>query len=315
VWQPLSSKITDHISEQNQLLLIISPFIKVDALKSLLENTKYASDLKVVVRWRPEDIISQVSDLEIYPLLCREKIPLYFNHRIHLKLYLLGANEAFHTSGNLTSKGLGLCEGCNIEVGAFVPITNHDWVKLYEIIESSRIVNDDVFEAYVKYYHDNKKLMQDAPKLILPQDFGKEFSLSSLPASQNPKELWEYYSSGNKDSYGAEFTRKYVHDLIAFQMPEGLGKEDFFINLEKRIKQSRFIQSIVGLIQEKKSCRFGEVNSWIHAHCSDVPLPYRWEIKANTNTLYDWLSFFYKEITWDRPNYSQVIYWKQKTNG
>jgi hypothetical protein len=52
------------------------------------------------------------------------------------------------------------------------------------------------------------------------------------------------------------------------------------------------------------------VNDWIYQHCSDVPLPYKWEMKRNTNFLYNWLSYFYDEITWDIPgSHSQVIYW------
>lgn len=46
-----------------------------------------------------------------------------------------------------------------------------------------------------------------------------------------------------------------------------------------------------------------------HLLKEDVPLPYRWEIKDNTRIFYNWLAHFFDEITWDRPNYSQVIYW------
>ena len=42
------------------------------------------------------------------------------------------------------------------------------------------------------------------------------------------------------------------------------------------------------------------------------PSPYRWEIKANTRILYDWLEYFFMEIRWDRPRHSQVIYWQQR---
>lgn len=68
---------------------------------------------------------------------------------------------------------------------------------------------------------------------------------------------------------------------------------------------------LVEFIKEQKSARFGAVNDWIHSKCSDVPLPYRWEIKENTNILYNWLDYFFDEIRWDVPGVrSQVIYWE-----
>jgi hypothetical protein len=71
------------------------------------------------------------------------------------------------------------------------------------------------------------------------------------------------------------------------------------------------VTDFVELLKVERSLRFGAVNDWIHKKCEDVPLPYRWEIKDNTRIFYDWLAHYFPNITWDRPNYSQVIYWNK----
>ena len=66
------------------------------------------------------------------------------------------------------------------------------------------------------------------------------------------------------------------------------------------------------LIKNERSARFGQVNEWITELCSDKPTPYRWELKSSTNKLYDWLDYFFDEISWDVPGrHSQVIYWDE----
>ena len=72
-----------------------------------------------------------------------------------------------------------------------------------------------------------------------------------------------------------------------------------------------FVSAFVAHLKSERSLHFGAVNAWIHQQCEDVPLPYRWEIKDNTRIFYNWLAHFFDEITWDRPNYSQVIYWNR----
>ena len=73
-----------------------------------------------------------------------------------------------------------------------------------------------------------------------------------------------------------------------------------------------FVVELVQLLKEEGSLSFGQVNDWIHSKCDDVPLPYRWDLKKNTHILYDWLSTFASEISWDRPRHSQILRWKAK---
>jgi hypothetical protein len=103
-----------------------------------------------------------------------------------------------------------------------------------------------------------------------------------------------------------------MHDLVTFHIPPDLSRIDFDKSLGQAFCKTPFVIDFIELLRSERSLRFGAVNNWLHEKCEDVPLPYRWEIKENTRIFYDWLACFFPEISWDRPNYSQVIYWKPK---
>ena len=104
-WTPLFEHIPD-VGES--CILLISPFIQRRAIERLIENIEESDSLQVVTRWNPSDVVSGVSDLEVYPYLDDLGIPLYINSRIHLKLTIFENDKAFHSSANVTHRGLGI---------------------------------------------------------------------------------------------------------------------------------------------------------------------------------------------------------------
>jgi hypothetical protein len=92
-----------------------------------------------------------------------------------------------------------------------------------------------------------------------------------------------------------------------------LTKEQFFKQIGNAFRAHPFVKAVVRLLQEKGTLHFGAVNAWITSNCSDRPTPSRWEIKPATNRLYEWLSHFYDEISWCRPNHSQILIWQNRT--
>src|SRR5262249_54640128 len=108
VWSPTHEYLADRIRQEKQLRILIAPFIKLEALKQLVSICKDTSELQVIVRWKAKDLLTAASDLAIYPFLRDRGIPLYTHSEIHLKLFLFTDALAFHTSGNITEKGLGI---------------------------------------------------------------------------------------------------------------------------------------------------------------------------------------------------------------
>ena len=309
IWSPILPNLSQSLKNGESLCAIIAPFMKVDALRELLE-LPITKELAVIARWHPEEILRGVSDLEVYPLLQNRGIPLYIHDSIHLKLFLFDSDRAFCSSANVTSMGLGLRDPGNLEAGALVPLQLEDFLALKRLRDASRLVTDEIYEAYKACIAEAEQTEVTLPHLTLPEEAEQKFLLSMLPATESPEKLWELYSGIENVMLSKEDRHRLVHDLCAYNLPMGLARDELDQRLGEGFRINPFIQAVVALIKQEGSIRFGGVNDFIHRTCRDVPLPYRWEIKSTTSYLYNWLAHYYTEITWDRPSYSQVAYWR-----
>ncbi len=309
-WSPIFHVLEKQIRTGDDLILLVVPFAKVNALRRLYEVHKNKVKFRVICRWHPEDIVSGASDINIFSYLREIESELYLNPDIHLKLYVFNSNIAFNTSGNITLHGLGYSEKPNIEVGNFVTLTEFDWEKIYRIIDTSHLVDDHLYSKYKAFLDQQPKTKPpEYPSGLLP--IVKKYTISSLPASENLVKLSNYYFNPAMAGLNPEEVRRALHDLVIFNIPQGLNEIEFWQHLEKNFRNSPFVKDFVELLKQKQSLHFGAVNDWIHKKCEDVPLLYRWEIKKNTHIFYDWLAHFIPEIKWDRPHYSQIIRWKE----
>jgi hypothetical protein len=310
VWSPIFKVLEERIQSNDNIIFILAPFAKLAALQKLKWLNLKKVKIKVVCRWRPEDIVAGASDLEIYHYLKQSDCELYINSKIHLKLYVFASNTAFNTSGNMTLAGLGYSDSANIEVGNMVSLNTFDWAKIYDVISSSRLVTDDIYQRFKEYSAQHPPVSRPLPPIeLLPA--AKTYTISSLPATESPKKLTDLYFNHGQRKASLEDIRRAAHDLAIFGISPGLSSSEFDKLLGDAFSRTPFVIDFLTYLKKAGSLRFGAVNDWIHSKCEDVPLPYRWEISENTRIFYDWLVHYYQDISWDRPNHSQVIYWKK----
>jgi hypothetical protein len=304
-WTPVFDSI---ISIGGQCNLLIAPFIQTDALRALLKHFDN-SKLQVVSSWTASSLASGVSDPDVYAVLKEMDVPLYINADIHLKLFIFEDDVAFHTSANITAKGLGLGSNSNIEIGCKLSLALNDWLRINDLLETSHRVTDVMYAKAKCYVDENKNRVPPLPPLVLPSSAGPHpFSRQSLPQCDSPSELWEFYRTGLaiKDSRSA-----CMHDLWLYKITNSnLSRDQFFQQLGDNFRSHPFVQSLLCLLKDRGVLRFGAVNAWITSNCSDRPTPSRWEVKPATKRLYDWLTFFVSQISWSQPNHTQVISWK-----
>lgn len=312
VWSPTVDFVRQAIADEKRLRLIVAPFIKLGALKELIEACEDISELEVVVRWQAGDLVAGVSDVEIYPYLKELGVPLFRHTSIHLKLLVFNQLLAFHSSGNVTMKGLGLVPNGNIEIGCSVTLGPADWRNLFRLLGNSQKVDDAMYEQAKAYALTNTQDHEPLPPMNLQPADMKEFSKNALPTSENPAALFDFYSKQPDGEADIEESVQFIHDIVTYEVPDGLDKSEFFSELELKFKTHPFISKLVEHIRSNGSLSFGAVNAWITDNCSDTPRPYRRDLKTTTRHLYDWLSYFFDEVTWDTPNYSMVIYWNKE---
>jgi len=312
VWGPIHRALDERARSGDRLNWVVAPFVTVAALERLFDSAPPAAGFKLVCRWRPGDLVAGVSDLAVFHFLRERGCQLYVNQQIHMKLYVFESNIALSTSGNLTLRGLGYLDPsqANIEVGSTVELNATDWVNLHRVIAGSRVVTQEIYDRFEAFLNAQPPppSAPEVPDLLGP---AKKYTLTSLPATDSPEELAKFYFDPASFQHSTETARRAFHDLATFEIPPRLSREEFETVLGDSFRRNPFVVDFLALLREQKSLHFGAVNAWIHQKCEDVPLPYKWEIKSSTHSFYNWLAQYVAEVTWDRPNYSQVIYWNR----
>jgi hypothetical protein len=123
---PWDESLYNLIKNSKNKLLIISPYIKANAINFMLEsyngNTK---SVRVLTRFSISDICDGASDLDAYKMLIKQDIPVRCVTNLHAKVYL-SENEVIITSSNMTMTGLL----SNLEFG--VKLTNKKLISEIE---------------------------------------------------------------------------------------------------------------------------------------------------------------------------------------
>ncbi len=102
--QGWEKELTDALAVDSSHVRIVSPFIKVSAIKPLLDQKP--SKIQVITRFNLADFAKRVSDVDVLSKLCESKADVRGIRHLHAKLYVFGSTRAIITSSNLTQGGL-----------------------------------------------------------------------------------------------------------------------------------------------------------------------------------------------------------------
>ncbi len=207
----LFEKATDGVT-------IIAPFIKVDALRSLLKVIPSHAHIRCVTRWFPQEVAAGVSDPEIFEELEeRGNSNLSLVDRLHAKLFIVG-ERCLAGSANVTLAGLG--EGVdrnNIEV--LVETTTADpgiSATLNEISQAER--------PATTLLADNVRRLADS----ITGETTSEIDRNALwfPRSRRPEEAHRFYTQPPKKHVRA-VDRILLADLARCNVSPGLEEQEF----------------------------------------------------------------------------------------
>jgi len=307
VWNPAIEKINELVMNGNSINGCISAFATAEAVE-LLAKSFCPEHCFFITRWRVPELAAGVSDIEVYPLLRDLNIPLYISFKLHSKLYRFTNGKVLCGSCNATANGLGLNDDPNIETACVVASLDiEDEIELKKLRDSSLRVTDDIYEEFMNAIEDCPSAPPySTDELEFYQRYldSKQFLLSDLPATNKPESL---ISSILHSDGVSKLTPSVMADCVNFRINPDCTKE-FEEELALNFCNSSFVNSIVAEIRSQESMSFGAVTSFVHDRCRDVPLPYRSDVKKRVNTLYNWLCYFFEDLTWDVPGArSQVI--------
>jgi hypothetical protein len=305
-WQPTVASLTSLAKQNGACPLIITPFCKSKTLEDMISTCSIADSLSVVVRLTAREVAQGSTDLEIFDLLQAKGYKLYAHPSIHLKLYLFGPNTGFLTSANLTQRGLGEQANRNVEIGTTVEVDSQDWIQIIQLLEGSRLVTAELIEVLKEHETSPEELEK-----ILHDFFDSSgLSMLDLPSSQTPESFLAALKA--PDSLCEDELQRYHCDYATYRGDLIASNEDPFLKIQSAFLVKPFIQAFIEHLQSKGSMRFGEVTHWIHNNISERPLPYRSEIKETVSNVYNWLTLFHDQVSWDVPGQrSQVIKWTE----
>ena len=199
--------------------IIVAPFIKIDALKSLLEAVPTHVPLRCVTRWLPREIAAGVSDPEVLVVLQeRGNAILSLVDRLHAKLYI--ANDRCLTgSANVTLAGFGESPTTgNIEVLVETTTGNEDVEATLENIKREEIIATQAMATAVRRLADSI-----ASSALSPDTVHRE---TWYPVSRHPEKAFRMYASPPEGFIKAA-DHTLLSDIANCNLLPGLGASQF----------------------------------------------------------------------------------------
>ena len=287
---PLFDVIKEYIAAatNDDIIYIFTPYIKTSVLNEILSST--SAQIIIITSWNTNDLLSNSSELELYPFCIKKNITLYINNNIHLKFYSNGFQDGILSTGNISKRGL-MYDG-NYECATYIDkIENNNRMFFQNIISKSILVNDSIYYNLKEWLKKHEMVFQknDYFNIITNTNTDDEFLISALPMTYSIKELITGYAKINLNkppSYDKEITNCIYHDLANYDIELGLTDEKFLQKLKQRFFNHPFTIRIDEFINP--DAYFGSVKQWVQDNCADVPIPSRRHLTNNIQVLYEW---------------------------
>ena len=196
--------------------IIVAPFIKTDALRSLLEAIPPNVPLRCVTRWRPTEVAAGVSDPEIFDMLQeRGKFELLLVDRLHAKLYVAD-DRCLAGSANVTLSALGDATGVgNIEVLVDTSVDDPGVRDTLATIDREATPASDFMADAIRRFAD-----------ALPRSDPLADAKLWHPFSRRPEHAYRVYNEGVRD-YLTAADRLLLADVARSNILPGLSEQEF----------------------------------------------------------------------------------------
>ena len=291
-----SDKLKRALKVAEDSVVVLSAFIKANALKWVLENSK-AKSTKIITRWRKHDLVSGVSDFECYQICQKANVDFGISLDLHGKVFCIDS-QIFVGSANLTSRGLALAKNFNDEFGIGFMAGKTDKIKIESYLHNVVWLNDSLAKQM------EQEINEPLKKITLSEE---KWSLDINKKLTEPvRYLWVH-----------ELLFTHPSDLLNFEANNEHHQHDFELlslnidNLDKetlacKFKISNSYRWLENILSEEGYLSFGAVSERLHNSILDDLLPYRREIKVLVANLFEWFSLI-PEFEISRPRHSQVI--------
>lgn len=281
-----------------------SAYVKESSLRFFYSNylsNGFHGSTRLLVRWKPLDLISGSSDIEVYEYCKTNGIKLYIKDDFHGKLYQIKPNGLLIGSFNLTNSGFGLHQNPNDEAGVIIEITDKNSSYIDALFSDASPVTDVLYMKIKDFLLENAN-----KKNVLSLDWNQEVrDLLVPPKIPSGLLVSEFFYAFPTNSYGeVEF---HEHDLSLLGLSkESMSIEAFVTSAFKRSIPYIWLKKLV--IGNNGEMYFGGITKQLHDCLIDDPTPYRKDVKKLVQNLISWIDMYgTDDFIIDQPNHSQRI--------
>ncbi|MDE2982704.1 MAG: phospholipase D family protein [Gemmatimonadota bacterium] len=238
---------------------VIAPFIKVDALRSLMEVIPAEAHLRCVSRWLPREIAAGVSDPEILDLLkTRGNFSLSLVDRLHAKLYIAG-DRCLAGSANVTLAGLGESgEGSNIEVLVETTIDEPGIAATLEAIAQDERAATSSMARAARRLAESLSASKTLPGALTAHWF---------PGSRRPEQAYGFYTQPPSGYLGVA-DQILLDDLARSNLPPGLNEGEFRDAIRSLLMAIPLAEDLLTASEDTTLTR-SDATSWLEAISGD----------------------------------------------
>lgn len=262
---------------------VIAPFIKVDALQSLLRVIPIDKHLRCVTRWLPREIAAGVSDPEILDMLEeRGNFSLFLADQLHAKLYLAG-DRCLAGSSNVTLAGLGegFSSSNNIEV---LVETGSDDPGIAATLEEILLVERPATKAVALAARRLADSLSTSPVSLAAVE------APWFPRSRRPERAYRFYTTPPSGFVG-EADGILLADLANSNIQPGLEEDDFRAAVRTLLTTIPIVQDFLNATEDVTLTR-ADANSHLETIADE---------DISTNDLWrafvEWMVYFFPDKT------------------
>jgi hypothetical protein len=255
---PLGDELINLLKQARDQVLIVAPFIKVDAASKALEAIPdVVRDVRVVTRWKAQDVAAGVTDLDVLDrVMERPGASLLLHPCLHAKLYRAD-KLCLVGSANLTSKALGWACPPNLEL-----LLSYDPSD-----RSIREFESSLLETTIPATIEIKSAVAaEAAKLPVAAPVAEEPFEYWLPSCSAPERLFNVYADYQLFRLSDSAAQAGRDDLRVLGIPSGLPESAFH----------QFVMAAFGqmpVVQRIKQRLVGPTNSALGAQMISEIVP------------------------------------------
>ena len=296
--QEILASIHDQLVASTESFLLVSAYCKLPLVRyfdSCITNSNLKK--KLVVRFRPDDIASGSSDLEIYPYCKNNGWQLFFRLDLHAKTYVFDRLRCIVGSANATSKGLSLGGTGNYEIATACTLSESDRSALKRLLLGAVEMNDFIYQTMQSSLasHTNSDPHTDAWPTEITSLFVPNYSVlfaEDFPQCEHP----------------AEAT---TDDLLFLNLFLSVADPT---NIAQALRHTKCYLWLVNLLEKQNNHEmyFGAITANLHEVLLNDPKPFRKDVKRLLSNLLTWITDLkMAEFYIDVPHHSQRVRYRK----